>query len=244
MAEDANEFLVGTVRPTNRPEAGQELDLDTLIPAKITFLSSTMNFTRGTEEEFSTSMPGYEAKAAEFARMGAHLVRPSGAPPFMLLGYHQEQQLIASWEKKYNVPMFTSGQNHIQALRTLGIKKFVGASYFPKQMNDIFARYFTEAGFQVLAMAGIDSPFADVPKVAPEKILEFMKAVAAKHKDAQGLYMLGSAWKSVEIIEPLERDTGLTVVHAGPARAWGTQLKLGLRHPIKGYGRLLAEMPM
>ena len=31
------EYLVGTVRPTNRPEAGQELDLDTLIPAKINF---------------------------------------------------------------------------------------------------------------------------------------------------------------------------------------------------------------
>ncbi len=117
MAEQ--EYLVGTVRPTHRPEAGQELDLDTLIPAKIKFLSSTMNFTRGTEEEFSTSMPGYEAKAAEFAGMGADLVRPSGAPPFMLLGYRQEQELISGWEKKYGVKMFTSGQNHVQALRTL-----------------------------------------------------------------------------------------------------------------------------
>ena len=243
MAESEKEYLVGTVRPTNRPEAGQELDLDTLIPAKIKFLASTMNFTRGTEEEFSTSMPGYEAKAAEFARMGANLVRPSGAPPFMLLGYQKEQELISSWEKKYNVPMFTSGQNHVQALRTLGMKKFAGASYFPEKMNNVFARYFTDAGFQVLAMEGIDSPFADVPKVPPEKILEFMKGIAAKHKDADGIYMLGSAWKSVEIIERLENDTGLTVVHAGPARAWETQLRLGLRHPIKGYGKLLAEMP-
>ena len=56
MAETEKEYLVGTVRPTNRPEAGQELDLDTLIPAKIKFLYSTMNFTRGTEEEFSISM--------------------------------------------------------------------------------------------------------------------------------------------------------------------------------------------
>jgi maleate isomerase len=243
MAQSEKEYLVGTVRPTNRPEAGQELDLDTLIPAKIKFLYSTMNFTRGTEEEFSTSMPGYEAKAAEFARMGANLVRPSGAPPFMLLGYHKEQELISSWEKKYNVPMFTSGQNHVHALRTLGMKKFVGASYFPEKMNNVFARYFTDAGFQVLAMEGIDSPFADVPRVPPEKILEFMKGIAAKHKDADGIYMLGSAWKSVEIIERLENDTGLTVVHAGPARAWETQLRLGLRHPIKGYGKLLAEMP-
>jgi maleate isomerase len=170
-------------------------------------------------------------------------VRPSGAPPFMLLGYQKEQELIGSWEKKYGVQMFTSGQNQVHALRTLGMKKFVGASYFPEQMNNVFARYFTEAGFQVLAMEGIDSPFAAVPKVPPEQILDFMKHIAAKHKDADGIYMLGSAWKTLGIIDRLERDTGLTVVHAGPARCWETQLRLGLRHPIKGYGKLLAEMP-
>jgi maleate isomerase len=243
MATAEKEYLVGTVRPTNRPEAGQELDLDTLIPAKIRFLSSTMNFSRGTEEEFSTSMPGYEAKAAEFAKMGADLVRPSGAPPFMLLGYQKEQELISSWEKKYNVPMWTSGQNHVNAFRTLGIKKFVGASYFPEQMNKLFARYFTDAGFEVLAMEGIGGAFLDVPKIPPEKVLEFMLSVAAQHPNADCIYMLGSAWRSVEIIERLEKQSGKTVVHAGPARAWGTQRSLGLRHPIKGYGRLLEEMP-
>jgi hypothetical protein len=38
MADNEKEYLVGTVRPTNRPEAGQELDLDTLIRRKL-FLS-------------------------------------------------------------------------------------------------------------------------------------------------------------------------------------------------------------
>jgi len=243
MAEAQREYLVGTVRPTNRPEAGQELDLDTLIPAKIKFVSRTMNFTRGTEDEFGASMPGYEVKAAELAKLGADLVRPSGAPPFMLLGYQREQELIASWEKKYSVQMFTSGQNHVHALRTLGIRRFAGASYFPDKMNAIFARYFTEAGFEVLAMEGIDAPFADVPSVPPGQIFQFMKNIAAKHKDADGIYMLGSAWKTVAIIDRLEKDLGLPLVHAGPARCWETQLRLGLRHPIPGYGRLLAEMP-
>jgi maleate isomerase len=241
--EKKHKYLVGTVRPTNRPEAGQELDLDTKIPADIEFVSVTMNFTRGTEEEFSESMPGYETKSAELARMGADLVRPSGAPPFMLLGYKAEQELISSWEKKYGVQMFTSGQNHVRALRTLGIKKFVGASYFPARMNEIFARYFTDAGFEVLAMEGIGAPFAEVPRVPPARILDFMKSIAAKHKTADGIYMLGSAWKTVDIIDRLEQDSGLTAVHAGPARCWETQLRLGLRHAIPGYGRLLAEMP-
>jgi maleate cis-trans isomerase len=220
MAGTQKEFLVGTVRPTNRPKADQEINLDTLIPAKIKFVTLTMNFTRGTEAEFSTSMPGYEAKAAELAKTGADLVRPSGAPPFMMLGYKGEQELIASWVKKYNVQMFTSGQNHVRALHTLGIKKFVGASYFPEKMNAVFSR-----------------------KVPPKKILEFMKRIAARHKDAEGIYMLGSAWKTLDIIDDLEQSTGLTVVHAAPARCWETQLRLGLRHPIAGYGKLLAEMP-
>ena len=243
MPEIEKEYLVGTVRPTNRPEAGQEIDLDQRIPAKIKFVSLTMNFTRGTEEEFKTSMPGYETRAAELAKMGADLVRPSGAPPFMLLGYKGEQEIISSWEKKYGVQMFTSGQNHVRALRTMRIKRFVGASYFPEEMNAIFACYFTEAGFQVLGMEGIDSQFSDVPNVPPEKIFQFMKGIAAKHTNADGIYMLGSAWRTLEIIDPLEKDLGLPVVHAGPARCWETQLRLGLHYPIQGYGRLLAELP-
>ena len=95
----------------------------------------------------------------------------------------------------------------------------------------------------MLAMEGIDVPFAAVPSVAPEEILGFMKRIAAKHRDADGVYMLGSAWKTLQIIDRLEEATGLTVVHAGPARTWETQLRLGLRHKIPGYGRLLAEMP-
>jgi maleate cis-trans isomerase len=70
-----------------------------------------------------------------------------------------------------------------------------------------------------------------------------MKNIAAKHKDAEAIYMLGVAWKTVALIDRLEKETGLPLVHAGPARTWETQLRLGLRHPIPGYGRLLAEMP-
>ena len=243
MTDTQRNYLVGTVRPTNRPEAGQELDLDSLIPATIKFVSVTMNFTRGTEAEFTASMPGYEAKSAELAHMGANVVRPSGAPPFMLLGYRGEQAIISGWEKKYGVPMFTSGQNHVHALRALGIKKFVGASYFPEKLNATFARYFTDAGFQVLSMEGIDSPFAEVPQVPAAKIFEFMKSLAAKQSSAEAIYMLGSAWKTLDIIDALEESTGLPVVHPGPARCWETQLRLGLRHPIAHYGRLLSEMP-
>jgi maleate cis-trans isomerase len=55
--------------------------------------------------------------------------------------------------------------------------------------------------------------------------------------------MLGSAWRTQNIIDRLEELFGLPVVHPGPARWWETLLRLGIRHPVTGYGRLLAEMP-
>jgi maleate cis-trans isomerase len=186
-----------------------------------------MNFTRGTEAEFGAAMPGYAAKVAELVSMG----------------FAGERETIRGWERKYGVPIFTSGQNHVRALRTLGVSKFVGVSYFPERLNAVFARYFMEAGFRLLAMEGMQVPFADVPELPPEEIHDYIKARFEQHRDAEAIYMLGSAWKTVGIIDRLEKDTGLTVVHAGPARCWETQLRLGLRHPITGYGKLLAEMP-
>ena len=58
MSGTEKHFLVGTVNPTNRPGAGREQQLDDKLPPDIRHISLTMNFTRGTEEEFAASMPG------------------------------------------------------------------------------------------------------------------------------------------------------------------------------------------
>jgi len=59
----------------------------------------------------------------------------------------------------------------------MGVKTFVGVSYFPAKLNAIFQRYFTAAGFRVLAMEGVPVQFADVPKFPPAQIADFIKAV-------------------------------------------------------------------
>lgn len=243
MAETQKEYVVGSIRATNRPGSGKEMELDDKLPRAIRLINLTMNFTRGTEEEFGASMPGYESKVVELAAMNADLIRPGGAPPFMLPGFEGEGKIIRGWEKKYGIPIFTSGQNHVRALRTLGVHKFVGASYFPEKLNAVFARYFTEAGFDVLTMEGIRVPFADVPKLAPGEIYDTIVKMFEKHRDAGGIYMLGSAWKTLGIIDELERTLGVPVIHPSPARCWETQLRLGFHQPVPGYGRLLAEMP-
>jgi len=243
MAQTKSQYIVGSVWPTNRTGVLGDKELDPKLPAEIKLVHLTMGFTQGTDAEFAASMPGYESKAGELAAQGADLIRVIGAPPFMLLGFAGERATTDAWTKKYGVPVYTSGQNHVRAFRTLGVQKLVGATYFPDHLNRIFGNYLKDAGFEVMGIEGIDVPFADVPKVPATEIFEKMVAMFGKHKDADCLYMLGSAWKTLEIIDQLEEKLGVPVVHALPARCWETQMRLGLRKPIEGYGRLLAEMP-
>jgi maleate cis-trans isomerase len=235
-------YLVGSIKATDRPETAGDPQLNDKLPPQIKLVSLNMNFSRGTEDEFGAAMPAYEEKVAELARMGCELIRPGGAPPFMLLGYDGESLVTDSWEAKYDVPVFTSGQNHVRALRALGVHRFVGATYFPKKLNDVFASYFADAAFEVLSMEGIKVEFKEVPKLSPQAIFDHIKKLVEANPRAQGIYMLGSAWRTLEIIEPLETELKLPVVHPMPARNWETQLRLGFHQPVPGYGRLLAQM--
>ena len=162
--------------------------------------------------------------------------------PLCFRGQKGEAELIAKWEKTYQTPIFTSGTNHSRAMRALGVKRFVGASYFGGKINDVFARYFVDAGFDVLAMEGIDVPFEDANKLSPETVYAHVKKVFLKHRGAQGIYLLGSAWRVQPAIDLLEQDLGVPVVHPVAARCWEIQHRLSVRQRTPGYGRLLAEM--
>jgi maleate cis-trans isomerase len=55
--------------------------------------------------------------------------------------------------------------------------------------------------------------------------------------------MLGTGWRCLDIIHLLEEDLQVPVVHAVPARVWTVQKRLHVRQRVKGFGRLLEEMP-
>jgi maleate cis-trans isomerase len=92
-------------------------------------------------------------------------------------------------------------------------------------------------------MKGIDVPFKDAGKLAPEAIYNFAKKVFLERGPADGIYMLGAGWHNLPVIEMLEKDLKTTVLSSIPAQVWATKKILHLNEPLTGYGRLLAEMP-
>ena len=233
--------IVGMIHPTMRPGVTEEVIR--LLPEGIGLLPLFLDFRRGTRDEFENTMPAYEKNIAILAEQACDLIHPVGAPPFMVLGRKAETRLVAGWEKKYKTAIFTVAQNHVAALKALKAKTIVGATYFPGKLNDVFAKYFTDAGFKVRGMSGIELPFDKVQELSGEQVYGFIKRHFLKHKGADAIYMLGSGWRTLNIIKTLEQDLQVPVVHPVTARVWEIQKRLHVREPRAGFGHLLDALP-
>ena len=242
MAYTSWRGVVGCVKPTMRPGGIEELIR--ILPEGVCLLPLFLDIRKGTIDEFKRAIEPYEPLVARLAEAKVDLIHPEGAPPFQLLGYQGEANVLKKWEDKYGIPMFTSGSNHVRALRALGVKKFVGCTYFVGPINDIFTKYFEEAGFEVLGMEGLDVPFADVGQLSPYEVYSHVKKAFLRRPGADGLYLLGSGWRVMEVIQMLEEDLGVPVIHPITARSWEIQRRFNVRQPINGFGQLLSEMPV
>ncbi len=233
---------VGVVKPTY--ESGSLVEFIRLLPEGVGVIPVYAGIKQHTEQGYLDAMEIYHERVAELARIGVDLIHPEGGPPFMVRGYKSEREVVRQWEEKYKVPIFTSGMTQAEALRALGINKFVGCTYFrEKKLNDIFSRYFTDAGFGVLGMEGMDTSPGEAGNLSTEAIYHHLKRSFLKHPGAEGVYLLGSgAWRAVDVVA-VEEDIRVPVVHPVAARVWYVQKRLHLHQPLQGMGRLLAELP-
>ena len=232
--------IVGCIKPTLRPGSLEELIR--MLPEGVGVIPLFLNIRSGTTDEFKRAVEPYEPLLKTLSEQGCDIIHPEGAPPFMLLGYMGEAALLKKWEKQYKVPMFTSGTNHVRALKAFKVKRFVGATYFTGKINALFANYFKEAGFDVLGMEGISAEFDKIQTLSAQEVYAHIKRTFLKHRNAQAIYLLGSGWRVLEVIDLIEQDLGVPVIHPVPARCWEIQHRLSIKQPVSGYGRLLAEM--
>ena len=233
--------IVGMIHPTMRPGVTEEVIR--LLPEGIGLLPLFLNFRRGVRDEFEKAMPDYERNVAILAEQNCDLIHPVGAPPFMVLGRKAEARLVAKWEKTYKTTIFTVAQNHVAALKALNAKTIVGATYFSGKINDVFSKYFTDAGFKVRGMEGIEVPFDKVQELSGEQVYGFIKRNFLRHKGADAIYLLGSGWRTLNIIKTLEQDLQVPVVHPVTARVWEIQKRLHVRQPVAGFGHMLEALP-
>jgi maleate cis-trans isomerase len=242
MAYTSWRGVIGCIKPSLH--AGTTEDLIRLLPEGIGVIPLHIDVPIEREKR-KAGVVLYEDKVRELAEQEVDLVLAEGSGPFMLQGYKGERDLIRGWEKKYGVAIVTSGQNHVNALRAMKIKRLVCVrpSIWAEDKKRT-ATYLRDAGFEPLA---IESPagygIERVGEIPSELVYGIAKKAYLQNPKAEGIYFLGSAMRVGDIAGMLERDLGIPVVAAITARCWEVQKRLHVHQPLAGYGRLLSELP-
>ncbi len=233
--------IVGVIKPTYK--SGSLVDFIRLLPDGVGVVPLFIGAQEHTEDEYLRAMDIYHQRVAELARIGVELIHPEGGPPFRVRGYAAEKDLVKDWEDKYSIPVVTTGMSHAEALHALGIKRFLGLTPYQGSINEKFAAYFVDAGFDVVAMEGIPIQFSDRYGLSREEIYAHLKTAFLRQPDVDGIYLLSpGAWRVTDVIDA-EQDLNVPIIHPVAAGVWSVLKHLCVRHPIIGFGRLLEQFP-
>jgi len=237
---DAWRGLVGIVRPAKISRTNEEVMQ--MLPRGVGILPMFHTISHGQMGEFTSALPAFERMIGELMTKEIDLVHAAGTPPFMVLGYENERRLVEQWQKKFDVPIFTSGPNQVRAMKALGIRNVVGIGY-DFEDTSIVERYLRDAGMKVAALERLPGRWEDVGSLSSFEIYRLVKQLFLAHPDADGIYIQGGKIQMLDVVEELEQDLEVPVVHPAVATAWEIMYRLRIRQPKTGFGRLLSELP-
>jgi maleate cis-trans isomerase len=139
--------------------------------------------------------------------------------------------------RSLGVPVIATSDAVSAALEDIGARRIAVASPYEPWLNEHLRRYLEGRGFTLTSLAGFGTQ--EHAKCTPQETLAL--ALGVVRPDTEAILVSCANLRTLEIIEPLERATGLPVVTSTQASLWRLLSRLGRPGP-GGPGRLLGSM--
>lgn len=154
-----------------------------------------------------------------------------------LKGPEGDRKVGAEIAAATGVPVATSAAAVADALRAVGARRVGVASPYAAWLNERVRGYLEADGFEVVAIQGLGT------EAHSTITLERVEALAAEvnRSEAQAIFISCSNFRTLEIIESLERKFGKPVVTSNASSMWKMLRLTGDRRSVPGAGRLFRE---
>ena len=156
-----------------------------------------------------------------------------------LTTYNDElpRQLKARITNSTGIPASVTSDGIIAAFETLGARKVVMVTPYPKVINEHEVQFLNRNGIEVLREQGLElsggRAFYDV-----EPAKWYQLVMDNRHDDADAYFISCAQVRAAEVIETLERDLQRPVVTSNQAAAWHCLRESGIRDEVAGFGTL------
>lgn len=153
-------------------------------------------------------------------------------------GVEWEKELTSKIESEIGVETITTASAVVQALKVLDIRRVVVATPYIDKINELEKSFLEVHGIKVLSIRGLGiTKNIEIGKLAPWVPYRLAKEIFKP--EADGIFISCTNFRTLEVIEKLEREFGKPVVTSNQASIWAALKKI--REPIEGCGKLLRE---
>ncbi len=212
-----------------------------IVPPGVTLVITTLAIVERSVSEVDHSYEISVKAAREMAAAGADIVVLGGVPINLSRGTDNAKAMIRDLEDQLKVKIATSASAQAAAAKVLGMTKIVVAQPYEQTQTARIASYAEHFGCEVLGAAGFGSAFNQIGRIPRNAALEMGQQLMRRFPQADGVLFPSPHWPTIEAIEPLEREFGVTVMTALQAIVWHALRQVGVHDRIEGFGRLLRE---
>ena len=155
-------------------------------------------------------------------------------------GLDFDKEIITEIEKETGVTGTTTSTAVVEALRTLNVRKIAVGTPYPDNVNEKGKEFLEGNGFEVTAISGLNLKRAvEFGKQEPYTAYNLGKKIDTG--DAECIFLSCTNFRTIEIIDALEKRLKKPVISANQATLWHILTLKELGITIKGHGILLDE---
>jgi maleate cis-trans isomerase len=232
--------LIGLISP-NLSEDTLE-DVYRVFPPGIKIEGRTLKVGKYTDDEFHRAEMMFADLVRDLARRPLDFLMVTGELFLSYKGPGSDLEILDAVKAITPVPSSTVLTAVVRGCQALGLKRIVMASPFPEDQDERLVKFLAHYDIDVVAFRGLGCPNADVIwELAPETGYDLASALLREHSDVDGIYLPCNKWRTISVIDRIEKDYGKLVVTNTQAWVWEALRLMNMRQPIPGYGRLLSE---
>ena len=211
-----------------------------MVPDGVSLALLTLHQTELTRGEMDRLYDETMKAARALAKSGVDLVVLGGRPVLLSRGENLDE-ITGRLTRELGVPVTSDASAQLAAFEALGSKRVGTVHPFDPHEDERHDRMITQLGLSPVGSFGGGSNLVDLPKLTCNDALEWGRAFMKAHPDADTLLYPCPHWATVEAIEPIEREFGVSVVTNLQTTVWHALRVCGINDRIEGYGRLLRD---
>lgn len=179
--------------------------------------------------------PDIETAASHLAVIDPDAIAYACTSGSFIYGAGKDLEIIERMEKASGAPCTTTSTALVNAARALDVHRLAVAAPYPNDVTERLRIFLEGSGFDVVSLKGLGLEYGIYTQPAGAA---YGLAREADVPEAEAVLISCTNFRSVEILDVLERDLGKPVVSANQATTWEMLRLAGISPRLEGRGTL------